>query len=283
MNQSDQPIPFSQIDRRQAVKALLAGACGTLGVCGCQSAPITGRKQLIVMSQSEEMSLGDQAYKETLQSEKISTNTTMAQMVQRVGERIARVSGNSEFNWEFNLIASDQQNAFCLPGGKVAIYEGIMPICKNEAGLAVVMGHEVAHALARHGAERMSQQMASNGLKQVASIATKEYVPEKSELLMQVYGVGSEYLVILPYSRKHESEADHIGALMMADAGYDPTEAPRFWSRFGGLKSENQTPEFLSTHPSDARRAGDLRKLMPEAKAKYNRVAEKYGFGESIV
>lgn len=283
MNQSDQPIPFSQIDRRQAVKALLAGACGTLGVCGCQSAPITGRKQLIVMSQSEEMSLGDQAYKETLQSEKISTNTTMAQMVQRVGERIARVSGNSEFNWEFNLIASDQQNAFCLPGGKVAIYEGIMPICKNEAGLAVVMGHEVAHALARHGAERMSQQMASNGLKQVASIATKEYVPEKSELLMQVYGVGSEYLVILPYSRKHESEADHIGALMMADAGYDPSEAPRFWSRFGGLKSENQTPEFLSTHPSDARRAGDLRKLMPEAKAKYNRVAEKYGFGESIV
>lgn len=257
-----------KVSRRQALQLFTAGTLG-ISVCGCHSAPITGRRQLIMMPESQEMALGAQAFQETLSSEPESQDPKIREMVARVGSRIAQVAGRDDFQWEFKAIASPTQNAFCLPGGKVAVYEGIIPICGSEDGLAVVMSHEVAHALARHGGERMSHSSISNGLKQVTSTITKERIPEKHELLMQAYGLGSQYLVLLPYNRKQESEADHIGLMLMAKAGYDPREAPRFWNRFSTSKEGDASPEFFSTHPSDQRRASDLMALMDEAMKYY--------------
>lgn len=257
-----------ELNRRQAIK-LMSVTSASFACCGCQTAPITGRKQLIMMPESQEMALGAQAFAETLANEPESQDPQVREMVARVGNRIAAVAGRDDFQWEFKAIASPTQNAFCLPGGKVAVYEGILPICGSEDGLAVVMSHEVAHALARHGGERMSHGSISQGLKQVTSQITRQRIPEKHELLMQAYGLGSEYLVMLPYNRKQESEADHIGLILMAKAGYDPREAPKFWNRFGAVKQGDATPEFFSTHPSDDRRASDLLALMDEAMAYY--------------
>lgn len=243
---------------------------------------MTGRKQLILMPESQEMSLGLQAYTETLAEQEESRNVPLTQLVSRVGKRIADVSGRTDFDWEFRLIASDEQNAFCLPGGKVAIYEGILPVCENEAGLAVVMAHEVAHALARHGGERMSQSMVNDGAKAVVDKIARTKAPDKADLLLQAYGVATEYGVILPYSRKQESEADHIGVMLMAKAGYEPNEAPRFWSRFSAVGGDKPA-EFMSTHPSDDRRERDLLALMTEAGTHYETAAEKYGRGQAIV
>lgn len=274
------------LPRRELLKTLaFSGITITTGMglsmCGCKSAPMTGRKQLLILPESEELSLGVQAYSETLAEETLSEHPRNTGIVNRVGQRIAAVSGRSDYQWEFKLIASETQNAFCLPGGKVAIYDGILPVCQNEAGLAVVMAHEVAHALARHGGERMSQGYASQGAQKVVSAITKKNMPDKHELLMQAYGLGTEYGVILPYNRKQESEADHIGVMLMAKAGYDPQEAPRFWQRFGSVKDgSQQQPEFLSTHPSDARRADDLMKLLDEARGHYVASTQKYGLGE---
>ncbi|MGI9515903.1 MAG: M48 family metallopeptidase [Pirellulaceae bacterium] len=234
------------------------------------------------MPESQETALGLQAYNEIVSAETASQNMPLVQLVDRVGRRIADVSDRQDFNWEFRLIESPTQNAFCLPGGKVAIYEGILPVCENEAGLAVVMSHEVAHALARHGGERMSQSMFSDSAQNVLSRVAQNHVPDKSEQLLHAYGVASEYGVILPYSRKQESEADHIGVMLMAQAGYDPNEAPRFWQRFGSVGGE-KPPEFMSTHPSDHRRAADLMALMGEAEQHYAGAEQKFGRGQSIV
>ncbi len=269
------------IDRRTAIKTMGAfglGAC----LCGCRTAPVTQRRQLILIPEGQELSLGSEAYQETIASETVSQNTRLSAMVNRVGQRIAAVSDRNDYQWEFSLIADPTQNAFCLPGGKVAIYEGILPICEDEAGLAVVMSHEVAHALARHGGERMSHNMAVDGVKKVAEKLIGTYAADKKEILMQAYGVGSQYGVLLPYSRRQESEADHIGLNLMAEAGYDPTVAPDFWTRFGNLKTGEQQPEFLSTHPADERRAADLLELMDESKAIYAGAQQKFGRGEAI-
>jgi len=273
------------VHRRELLKTMaLSGLgvssmmCGTF--CGCRTAPITGRKQLLIMPESQELQLGQQAYSETLSQEPVSQHPRNTLIVNRVGQRIAAVSGRNDYQWEFTLIASPTQNAFCLPGGKVAIYEGILPVCQSEAGLAVVMSHEVAHALARHGGERMSQDFTTQGVQKVIGTITQQQVPEKHELLMQAYGLGTKYGVLLPYSRKQESEADHIGVMLMAQAGYDPQEAPRFWQRFGQLNAGAQQPEFLSTHPADARRAADLLALLGEAKNYYSASTQQYGLGE---
>ncbi|MEE2640969.1 MAG: M48 family metallopeptidase [Planctomycetota bacterium] len=257
-----------QVSRRQALQIFSAGTIG-LTACGCHSAPITGRKQLIMMPETQEMALGAEAFSSTLAREPESRDPGIREMVERVGQRIATVARRDDFQWEFKAIASPVQNAFCLPGGKVAIYEGILPICESEEGLAVVMSHEIAHALARHGGERMSHKAISQNLKNMTSQVTRERIPEKHELLMQAYGLGSEYLVLLPYNRKQESEADHIGLMLMAEAGFDPREAPKFWNRFSRIKEGQAQPEFFSTHPSDERRASDLVKLMDEAMAVY--------------
>ena len=179
-----------RIDRRESLRQMglwtLGGIGGCLGSCGCRSTPITNRRQLMLVPESQEISLGLQAYQETIAEQTASSNGALVQMVQRVGQRIAAVSQRDDFKWEFNLIADPQQNAFCLPGGKVAIYEGILPVCQDEAGLAVVMSHEIAHALARHGGERMSHNMAVDGAKVLIDKVAGKYVPGKKDLLMQL-------------------------------------------------------------------------------------------------
>ncbi len=269
-------------NRRHVLKQLGYFGFGACFCCGCKTAPVTGRRQLLLMPEGQEISLGSQAYQETITSEPPSQNTRLSEIVNRVGQRIASVAQRNDYQWEFRLISSEKQNAFCLPGGKVAIYEGILPVCEDEAGVAVVMSHEIAHALARHGGERMSQNMAIDGAKVLAEKLAGNYAPTKKELLMKAYGVGTQYGVLLPYSRKQESEADHIGLTLMAKAGYDPNAAPSFWTRFGNLKVGEQTPEFMSTHPADDRRASDLLRLMDEANSIYTTAATKFGRGESV-
>ena len=257
--------------------------CATVPLwSGCRSTPMTGRKQLLLIPESQEIQMGVTAYSDMLKEEKITRNQRYEEMVNRVGQRIAAVAGRSDYKWEFKVIESPTQNAFCLPGGKVAVYEGILPICQSEAGLAVVMSHEIAHALARHGGERMTHSTMTEGVKKAVGYAVKGADAKNAELVLTAYGAASKYGVILPYSRKHESEADHIGAKLMAKAGYDPSEAPLFWERFAGAKEGAAPAEFLSTHPSDARRAADLRELLPEAMQIYNQAPTKYGLGEKI-
>ena len=271
-----------RMDRRDMLTyAATSGTGALLGFCGCKAAPMTGRNQLMLMPESQEISLGLKAYEEVVSAEPASTNAAMSDLIQSVGSRIANVANRSDFQWEFRLIASPTQNAFCLPGGKVAVYEGLLPVCENEAGLAVVMSHEIAHALARHGGERMSQEMAVGGAKEVLDRVLAAKVPDRQQQIMQAYGVASKYGVMLPYNRKQESEADHIGIMLMAQAGYDPTEAPRFWTRFGSLGGSTKPPEFLSTHPADARRAKDLMGLMAEAQSNYQKAPQKIGLGQS--
>lgn len=249
---------------------------------GCKSAPLTGRKQMLLMPESQEVSMGLSAFNDVTDKEPPSQNQQYVELVQRVGQRIAAVAEKPDYKWEFKVIQSDQQNAFCLPGGKVAVYEGIIPVCATEAGLAVVMSHEIAHALARHGGERMSQNMAVDGVKQAMSYVMQNQDQTRKDIVMQAYGVSSQYGVLLPYSRKHESEADHIGLILLAKAGYDPREAPRFWTRFGEAKQGQQQMEFMSTHPSDTRRSADLAALVPDAMKLYEAAPEKIGLGVNI-
>lgn len=258
-------------------------ALGIVSWSGCRSTPVTGRRQLLIVPETQEIAMGASAYQELLANETLSTNPKYLEMVQRVGERLAAVADRPDYDWEFRVIASDEQNAFALPGGKVAIYEGILPICENEAGLAVVMAHEIAHALARHGGERMSQAAIANGVQKGVELATREQSEANRNMMLSAYGVASKYGVLLPYSRKQESEADHIGLMLMAKAGYNPEEAPEFWERFSAAHAGQATPEFLSTHPSDDRRAGDLRQLLPKAIEYYAAAPVRYGNGDMLV
>ncbi len=244
---------------------------------GCSTVAVTGRRQLSLVSQSEVISLSSQQYQTVLKSNLISSNKVQSEMVKRVGIRIQHAvesyltsSGSSsilaDFSWEFNLIQQDSTaNAWCMPGGKVAFYTGIMPICKDEAGIAVVMGHEVAHAIANHGAERLSEQLLAQTGLNVLGTALGNAPRTSGLLLMRAVGMGTE-LGLLKFSRKHESEADHMGLIFMAMAGYNPEEAPRFWERMAKMNSGNQTPAFLSTHPSHDTRISDLKGWLPEAK-----------------
>ncbi len=249
---------------------------------GCQQVPVTNRKQLLVTSMEKENEMGLTAYQEVLKSEPLTKNEKAIEMVRRVGQRIADVANQPDFKWEFNVIESETQNAFCLPGGKVAVYTGILPVCENEAGLAVVMSHEVAHAIARHGGERMTYQTAQNLGKSAVGYITQKQDEQKQQMIMTAYGAASEYGVILPYSRKHELEADEIGILLMAKAGYDPSEAPVFWERFAGSKQGAAPMEWMSTHPADATRAAALRELLPKAMQNYEGAKTKYGLGDAV-
>jgi metalloendopeptidase OMA1, mitochondrial len=270
-----------EISRRCALQRMLllgAASCG----CGCRSTPITNRKQLLLVPEKQEIALGLTAYQEVTSQEPPSTNRTFVEMVNRVGLRIAEVADRPDYEWEFRVLASPTQNAFCLPGGKVAVYEGIVPVCANEAGLAVVMSHEIAHALARHGGERMSQNYAVEGVRQTVQYVANKKDLKNKEAVLQAYGVATNVGVILPYSRKHESEADHMGIMLMGKAGYDPAEAPRFWTRFAAAGQGTKPPEFLSTHPSDERRAADLAELVPQAAGLYAQAPDKHGLGETV-
>ena len=253
-----------------------------IAVVGCRTTPITGRRQVLIIPESTEINLGMHAFQDVLSSEKVSTNQRQIELVNRVGQRIAEAAQRPDYQWEFQLLASPKMNAFCLPGGKVAVYEGILPICQNEAGLAVVMSHEIAHALARHGGERMSQSYVVTGVGQAIDWATMQRTTATRNRVTRAYGLASKLGVTLPYSRKHESEADHMGMFLMAAAGYDPREAPRFWERFGQAQSGEQPIEFPSTHPADARRAADLLARLPEAVALYERAPQQLGVGERV-
>lgn len=253
-----------------------------LMIAGCQNVPVTGRNQLVITSETKENEMGLSAYQEVLKSEKVTQNEKWAEVVRRVGERIAKVADRPDFKWEFNVIESETQNAFCLPGGKVAVYTGILPVCESEAGLAVVMSHEVAHAIARHGGERMTYQTAQNLGKSAVGYVMQNQEEAQQKIVLTAYGAASEYGVILPYSRKHELEADQIGIMLMAKAGYDPSAAPGFWERFASVKKGEAPMEFMSTHPSDATRAAALRELLPKAMAEYEAAPEKIGLGDAI-
>ena len=272
--------------RRPVMAACLAIAClassGLFFFVGCQSVPMTERKRLLVMSEQRENEMGLSAYQDVLKAEPVSKNEKYVELVRRVGERIAAVANRPDFKWEFNVIESETQNAFCLPGGKVAVYTGLLPVCQDEAGLAVVMSHEVAHAIARHGGERMTYQTAQNLGKSAMGMVLQKQEEQQKQIVLTAYGAASQYGVILPYSRKHELEADHIGIMLMAKAGYDPSSAPGFWERFSSAKQGEAPMEFLSTHPSDARRASALRELLPEAMQNYEAAAQRYGMGEAI-
>lgn len=243
----------------------------------CVTTPETGRKAFIATPESYEAQMGAQAYQETLAKEKISTNAKWNAILQRVGSRIAAASGRSDYQWEFKLIESKDENAFCLPGGKVAFYTGILSKCQNEAGLAAVMGHEVAHATARHGGQRITQavglQIGLEGLKQIMGGG-----PTKDKALV-LAALGLNVGVMLPFSRSNESEADEIGLVYMARAGYDPHEAPRFWERFA--KKGGEPPVFLSTHPSSSSRQQELQAQLPKAIPIYEK-SPKYGLGENL-
>jgi predicted Zn-dependent protease len=239
----------------------------TLGLLACQTAPITGRQQLMLVSSDEENRMGIEAYQQILQKEKVSRDPQLNALVRRVGERIAAVVNRSDFAWEFRVIENDAANAFALPGGKVAVYTGIFAYTQTEAGLAVVMGHEVAHALARHGGERMSRSL----IAQLGLSAVQMGLSTNDPVILQgiglAYGVGVE----LPFDRSQESEADHIGLILMARAGYDPRQAIPFWERMSSAQQGKGPPEFLSTHPSGETRIAQLHEWMPEAMRYYRR------------
>ena len=252
--------------------------CGLLLVAGCIKAPGTARDQIIFLSEEKEIALGVSAFRDVLRQARLSINPEINEMVNRVGRRIATAADKPEYHWEFAVIQDDDMiNAFALPGGKVAVFTGILKYAKNEDGLATVMAHEVAHALQRHGAERMSRgildQIAQIGI--LAGAATGAVNPQLAMGAMSAYGVG----VTLPHNRKQESEADYVGLKLMAKAGYDPREAVGFWERMSGcprqmigkfcFRSNAAIPEFLSTHPSDVTRIRQIQAWIPEAMRQY--------------
>ena len=251
-----------------------------LVICACTTTPVSNRSALILIPKSQEISLGIQSYNEILKREKESEDTQLNQIIRRVGQRIASVSDMPKLEWEIKLIESDQKNAFALPGGKIAIYTGILSVAKNEAGLATVMSHEIAHVIARHGAQRMTQQMLLQGAMIGAGLSMKNST--QKNIVLSALGVGVLYGFTLPFSRLHESEADQIGLIYMAKAGYDPNEAINFWERFGQVKGNKEVPEWASTHPADATRIQGLRGYLSRAKYDYQNVKVKYGLGQSF-
>ena len=245
--------------------------CAALFRFGCQAVEYTGRSQVSLVSEGDEKKLGVDAYEDILKKTPLSKNQAWQAQLKRVGQRIAAAAAKPEYEWAFNVLAGKDVNAFCLPGGKLAFWEGIMPVAQDDAGIAVVMGHEVAHALARHGAERMSQSMGAQLLGQVLGAGVGMVTPGYTEAFSQAYGLGVNVAVILPWGRAQESEADQIGLILMAKAGYDPSAAVGFWERMAKVKQGGSPPEFLSTHPSDETRIAQIKQWLPEAMKYYKK------------
>ncbi len=236
-----------------------------VGFSGCVTSPVTGRKQLLLLSEQEELALGMQAYKEVLSKGKIVRSGPSVEQVKRVGTRIAAVTGKN-YDWEFTVIDDPKVvNAFCLPGGKVVVYTGLLKLVSSDDELAVVMGHEIAHATLRHGGERVSQNLIMNLSLSAADLLVKTKDPKTKKLLLSALGVGAQVGILLPYSRTQESEADEVGLRYLWKAGYDPQAAVTFWEKM--LKAGgSRPPEFLSTHPAPEARLARLRKLAAELK-----------------
>ena len=264
-------IRSNQFTPRTSLRFVVAAALLLTIASGCSTVPITGRRSFNLVPDSQAQSLGADAYRQVLNAAKLVRSGPDYDRVVRVGRRLAAVSDEPNLTWEFNLIDDPKTvNAFCLPGGKVAVYTGILPVAQDDAGLAFVMGHEIGHAVARHGSERMTNQLALS----VGQVGLAELLGRKDattrQLVLSAFGAGAAVGVMLPFGRAQESEADRIGLHYMARAGYDPHEAPRFWERMEALSGGSQPPTFLSTHPSDATRVRDLEKLIPEAMREYH-------------
>jgi metalloendopeptidase OMA1, mitochondrial len=238
---------------------------------GCQAVEYTGRSQVNLVSEGDEKKLGVDAYEDILKKTPLSKNQGWQAQLKRVGQRISAAAAKPEYQWEFNVLQGKEVNAFCLPGGKVAFWEGIMPLTEDDNGIAVVMGHEVAHALARHGAERMSQSMGAQLVGQLLSAGVGMVNPGYTEAFAQAYGLGVNVGLILPWGRGQESEADHIGLILMAKAGYDPSAAVGFWQRMSKVQQGGKPLEFLSTHPSDETRIAQIKQWLPEAMTYYKK------------
>ncbi|MFP3981505.1 MAG: M48 family metallopeptidase [Desulfobacterales bacterium] len=266
---------------RKTKQAMIFGAACLL-IAACTTVPITGRQQLSLIPGDTMLSMSYQQYDAFLDEHELSDNRADTEMVREVGRDIANAveayfkqNGMEKrldnYDWEFRLVADDAVNAWCMPGGKVVVYTGILPVAKGKAGLAVVMGHEIAHAVADHGNERMSQGM----LVQFGSVALSEAMKTKpaltQQLWMAAYGAGAQVGMLLPYSRLHEKEADRLGLIFMAMAGYDPREAADFWQRMAAEKDGKSPPEFLSTHPADDKRIANIRSMLPEAMRYYKK------------
>ena len=275
----------SRTARHAVAASVLAAALSTLLVC-CTTVPITQRQSLHMVPDSELMALSFQQYRQVLEKSKLSTDQRKVAMVRRVGMKIAKVSEEflteagmgdtlSNYQWEFNLIEDDKMvNAWVMPGGKAAVYTGILKYTRDETGLAVVLGHEVAHAIAGHGNERMSQALLAQMGGMALSAAMSSQPSETQALAMAAFGAGASIGVLLPYSRLHESEADRIGLTLMARSGYDPREAVPFWQRMASA-SQSQPPEMLSTHPAPTTRIDNIKTYIPEAMPYYKKAAQR--------
>ncbi|MBA3647513.1 MAG: M48 family metallopeptidase [Chitinophagales bacterium] len=248
----------------------------------CQKVPITGRTQIHGLPESELESMSLTQYNQVLKENKVITGTAEANLVNTVGKRISDAAQQlmtemkyadrvKDFHWEYHLLESKEVNAWCMPGGKIAVYSGLLPVTQTEAALAAVIGHEVGHALAQHGNERMSQQLIAQGLGAGLSLALANKPAETQNIYNTAFAVGAQYGALLPFSRTQESEADKIGLVLMAKAGYDPHEAIGLWERMKQMSGGGKAPEFMSTHPSDDRRIADIKKYMPEALKYYKK------------
>ena len=267
----------------KSLKIIVVAALGVL-IYSCATNPFTGQSTMALVSNSEILPSAFQQYSQFLSENKVVSGTADAKKVENIGtkikvaaERWLNANGQAgylnDYRWEYKLVESKDVNAWCMPGGKIVVYSGILPITKDDAGLATVLGHEVSHALANHGQQRMSagllQQLGGAGV----AIATGGKSAETQQMAMQAYGAASQVGGMLPFSRNHETEADKIGLILMAIAGYNPDKAIDFWSRMSANAGGNAPPEFLSTHPADATRIANIRALIPQAKAE----AAKFG------
>jgi predicted Zn-dependent protease len=259
--------------RRSRFFWILVAALAWLILAGCATAPYTGRKQVLMVSPQQEQTLGYQAFADIRRHSKAAQDPALQARVREVGERIAKAANRPDYHWEFVVFQDDKEaNAFCLPGGKVGIYTGLFKYIHSDADLATAISHEVAHVLARHAGERLSQGRLAQagGLALGIGLAALGVGSGASRVAMKGYGLGTKVGVLLPYSRVQESEADHIGLILMAKAGYDPKAALGFWERFANSKeSKAHMPQFLSTHPSDTNRIQNIRTFLPEAERYY--------------
>ena len=254
-----------------------------LSLAGCYTNPVTGRKSLVLLSQGEELSLGQASFAEIRQKQQVSADAGMKARVKRVGERIAQAVGNElpDAKWEFVVFESKEVNAFALPGGKVGVYSGLLKLAESDAELAIVMGHEIGHVIARHGSERMSQAMVISGVGALgAAVVETKTDAQKSQIFQQAYGGITTLGLVLPHSRGNESEADRMGAVYAARAGYDPRASITFWQKMtaqkGGGGADDKLSLMMSTHPADAKRIADLQALMPEVVPVYERNRGKF-------
>jgi len=261
-----------------AARRWALGGAVALVALACAKVPYTNRSQFNVIPKGTMHNLGEKSYQEILAESKVIKSGRDADLLDKVGRKIARVADQSDFAWQFSLIADKEINAWCLPGGYIGFFTGILPVLESEAGMAFVMGHEVGHAVARHGAERLSQQLAATGglsLIEMFLSGSGKVTQEQKGIIMAAAGLGAQYGVMLPFSRNHEKEADIIGVMYMAEVGYPPAESLKMWDRMEATTGKGP-PAFLSTHPSNQARKENLQEWLPEAKKRYQRHALDY-------